>query len=784
MTDSRVEVRLLGGFRVSRGSTTVGGFESQKVRALLAYLAVGRGRSFRRDHLAPLLWPEESDERARRNLRQAIYNLRRILDQASGGEGPIEVSRQEILLNDDPRLWLDVEAFERHLEAARTAAAQQRTGELAAAARLYAGDLLAGFHVDEALELEEWLIAEQERLREGAIGALLTLMEHHLERGTYSLGVEYGRRLTRIDPLSETARRQLMRLHAYSGRRSRAIAEYRELERLLAEELGVEPVEETTAEYRAILAEEIPSPTVRDQAEPVGPIVPLAGRDAAIARLREIWSTVEGGRGRLTLVTGESGIGKTRLIKTFLHEITRDRPALILQGRYHEFAPSIPYHGFVEALEDAVTHEVDASERLLAALPRPTLSALALLSPGLEELLTGPDHAPETPADRRREDLFEAVAQAFGALGTPSPSERREAGEEGGHAGEPVILFLDDLHAADPSSLELLEFLHTRLAHVQVWLLAAWNPARADRSGEPLPAAPTLEGIETIALGRLTREAVEDVAAALVTDRRRELAGLLHRCHGLPLAATELINLLWDEHHLVEHYDGTWSLKDPPAPDRLPADLEEIVQFRLSDLPTSTRRLFTLASVAGPEFDAGLLEEADQEHGAVVETGIRLLLERWMGRLRLGYWADSRKERDVSLWSTGPGRSIFEFSHPALRQIVYRGLDPERRAVLHRKVAETLELRTRTGSSTSRPEVLAFHYFHGRSWARAVIHLEQAVRDALRVRATPTAAHYCRLGLEALAALEREEDGRTRRLQTARDRFEALADRAGVERTG
>jgi DNA-binding SARP family transcriptional activator len=765
---------------------SVGGFESQKVRALFAFLAVERGVSFRRDRLASLLWPEESDDRARRNLRQAIYNLRQILDQAldhaSGSEGLLEVSRQELGLTRDPLLWVDVQAFEEHLDRSRTAGESARPEELAAAARLYAGDFLAGFHVDDALELDEWLLAEQERLREGVIGALLTLMEHHLERGTYSLGVEYGRRLTKIDPLSETARRQLMRLHAYSGRRSRAIAEYRELERLLAEELGVEPVEETTAELRAIMAEEIPSPEVRDRAEPVGPLVPLAGREEPLARLREIWARVEGGRGRLTLVTGEPGVGKTRLIKTFLHEITRERPALILQGRYHEFAPSIPYHGFVEALEDAVTHEVEAAERLLAALPRETLSALALLTPALNELLTGPGDSPDDPESQRREDLFEALGKAFKTLGSAVDED----------TGGPVVLFLDDLHAADPSSFELLDFLHRHLADEPVWLLAAWNPQASDRTPsnrsagavEPTAAPPDLGQAEVIVLDRLSRKAVGEIAGALVADRQDELATLLHRCGGLPLAVTELINLLWDEHHLVEHYDGSWSLKEPPAPERLPGELTEIVQFRLSDLPTSTRRLFTLAAVAGPEFDAGLLEEADREHGDVVETGIRLLLERWMGRLRLGYWADSRKERDVSLWATGPGRSTFEFSHPALRQIVYRSLDPERRAVLHRKVAETLESRTRAGSSSWRHEILAFHYFHGRSWGRAVIHLEKAVRDALRVRAAPTAAHYCRRGLEALAALEREEADQARRLHAARRRFEALADRAGVELAG
>lgn len=752
-----LELRLLGGFRVSRDGVAVGGFESQKVRGLLSYLAVERGRSFSRDRLAALLWPEESEDRARRNLRQAIYNLRQILDQ-TGGEELLEVTRQDVGLSADPRLWLDVRAFEEHLRRARDTPEPVRSEELAAAARLYAGDFLAGFHVDDALELEEWLITEQERLREGAIEALLHLMQHHLEAGSYSLGVEYGRRLTQIDPLSETARRRLMRLHAYSGRRSRAISEYQELERLLGEELGVTPVEETTAEYRAILAEEVPGPTVREKAEPVGPLVPLAGRETALARLREIWSGLGDGRGRTTLVVGEAGIGKTRMIKTFLHEVTRDRPVLILQGRYHEGAPPIPYQGLTQALEDGVIHEVEVAERLTTHLAPATRATLALLIPALDELSPGP--APTTPPpepEDRKADLSEALAAALGALGRVAEGE----------PDQPVILFLDDLHAADPSSLEVFRFLHRRLEEERVWLLGAWS------SGTPPP-----DGVETIDLGRLEAPAVREIAAALVPGRHDDLAHLLERGDGLPLAITELINLLWDEGHLVEHQDGSWSLRDPPPPDRLPGTLEEIVRFRLSDLPSSTRRLFTLAAVAGPEFDARLLEEAEQEHDVVVEAGIRMLLERWMGRLRLGYWADSRKERDVSLWATGPARSSFEFSHPTLRRIVYDALDPERRAVLHRRVAEVLAERAGSGSSRRLDPALGFHSFRGGAWERAVHHLEAAAREALRLRAAPTAAHECRRALEALAALEREQPERDAHWREIRRRLEALGNRA------
>jgi DNA-binding SARP family transcriptional activator len=764
MSETKLEIHLLGGFRVSREGRTVSGFESQKVRALLAYLGVHRGRSFSRDQLAGLLWPEELSEAARRNLRQALYNLRHTLQDAAGTDEHLEASHQAVALVRRPELWIDVEDFSAKLARAE-AESERDPAPLAAAARLYEGDLLAGFHVDESPEFEEWLMAEQERLRDGALRVLLRLVDHHLETGTYSLGVEYGRRLVKLDPLSETAHRRLMRLHAFAGRRSRAITQYQELVRLLDEELGVEPQEETVAEYRAILAEELPEPAVREKAEPVGPMVPLVGRDVALAHLRETWRAVTAGSGRLTVVTGERGIGKTRLIKTFLHEAAASRAALVLQGRYHELAPPIAYLGVAQALRDALVHEVEVAETLTGRVGPDDLAQLQVLLPALRELRPGLPPAAETVGDRA--SLFDAVARALVALTRTAPPPgvgrrsrgRDRSGEECDTPPCPVVLFLDDVHAADASSLELLRFLRKRLAGEPVWLLVAANGAGALPFALAGDAA-TGSG-EEIPLGRLDTPSTGRIADALVQHRAAELARILERGDGLPLAITELINLLWDEGRLVELPGGSWRLEDGPVPlegstatGRAGAScLEEIVHARILDLPPSTRRLFTLAAVAGPEFDADLLARAEGEHAAVVETGLQVLLERWLARLRLGYWADSRKQRDVTLWSAGPHRGTFEYSHPALREIVHASLSPERRAVLHRRIASVLERREAAVAPRWRSEILAHHHTLARDWEKALPHLTAAAEQAIRLRAPATAARYLARRLEALAEL-------------------------------
>ena len=178
----QLRVLLFGGFEVWSGDRPLRGFESQKVRALFAYLALQRDRALARDHLAALLWGDKDDESARRNLRQALYNLKATLPVApdGGGRPHLVVEAQEVRFDGDSSYWLDVEAFEEGVGLAGDGG----TGfhQLAGAVQLYRGDLLAGFQVKDCAEFEEWLVAAQERLRESALEALRRLVAGYLHR--------------------------------------------------------------------------------------------------------------------------------------------------------------------------------------------------------------------------------------------------------------------------------------------------------------------------------------------------------------------------------------------------------------------------------------------------------------------------------------------------------------------------------------------------------------------------------------------------------------------------
>ena len=264
-----LRLTLLGGLQITRGpagdEAPVRGFVSAKAQALLCYLAV-TGRPHFREALAGLLWGEMPDEDARANLRQALANLRRLV-------GPhLTISRETVAFDRASPYWLDVERFEAHLhEAAATAAGA--AGRLRAAVELYGGDFLEGFAVRDAPAFEEWLAAQRERLRHGALQALHELAVYHTDRADYAVAATDLRRLLELDPWREDAHRQLMLLLARGGQRDAALAQYETCRRLLLDELGLEPSAETRA-----LAEQI-------RADAPGPVGPLS-RAAQPARPR------------------------------------------------------------------------------------------------------------------------------------------------------------------------------------------------------------------------------------------------------------------------------------------------------------------------------------------------------------------------------------------------------------------------------------------------------------------------------------------------------------------
>lgn len=707
----KLEIRLLGSFEVRVDGRAVDGFESQKVRGLLAYLAMARGVPRGRERLAALFWPEHEPHSARSSLRQALYNLRSTLAPAR----PVVSTHQTVTFARDPDVRVDAEDFE---EALRRGMDEAAPHLLAQAVRLYDGDFLSGCPVRAGAELEDWLAEQRERLREGAIQALRTLIAHQRERGDHRLAIQHGQRLLALDPLAEEAHRQLMSLYGLSGRRGRALSQYEALRNLLDRELGVEPEEETHALYRSILDEEQVAGQRGEGVAPVGPIIPLAGRERELVVLRRTWAAVQRGGGAFTLLEGEPGVGKSRLAKSFLSAAERSAGAVLL-ARCRGFEPEVPYQAIRDALRNGVDEETDAAHLALAGAPAELVAEIARLLPELDQ---PPAAAAGDSAARDR--LADAVWQVL----------RRLTQMAGRRAARPVVLLLDDLHLADRTTLSLLERLLPRLASAPVWILATaatgWRAEAVDPLARLRPEAQKGRAeVGQIFLDRLEEGAVRQIARRLTGERESgELARLyLRYTGGLPLAIAELTNLLADEGVLARSAHGGWTATSPLDRVRLPetATLREIILRRIGRLPTSTRRLVMLAAVLGHGFDAVLLREVEREHMAVVECGLEVLLDRWLVRHATSQWQASRREPDIVLWAGGARRGVFEFSHEIVRRTVYDSLDRTRRRLLHRLVAETLEQRSGEDREACR-ELLAYHYARAGAWDRTVSYLKRA----------------------------------------------------------
>jgi DNA-binding SARP family transcriptional activator/class 3 adenylate cyclase len=276
---TRRQICLLGSFLATLDGEPVSQFGSDTARALLAYLALHPGTPLRRDTLAGLLWPEQTDAEARRNLRVALSRLRAAIGDRDAGrtqadvrepDAPLlQVERQTILFPDDARCFVDVSAMRGALAETRTHAHDrlERCGECARrlqeAADLYQGEFLTGFSLD-SVPFEEWMVVEREALHWQALEALAALTDYYEGQGNYERAIENARRQVELESWRESAHRQCIRCLALSGHRGAALAQYEACRQILAEELGVEPEPETQALQASIrsgaLAPAAPAP--------------------------------------------------------------------------------------------------------------------------------------------------------------------------------------------------------------------------------------------------------------------------------------------------------------------------------------------------------------------------------------------------------------------------------------------------------------------------------------------------------------------------------------------
>ncbi|MFZ1398631.1 MAG: tetratricopeptide repeat protein [Candidatus Promineifilaceae bacterium] len=300
-----LEISLLGEIKVRLDDAPDTAFRSPKETALLAYLA-HTGQTHNREALADLLWEARSTKQSLSNLRTVLTRLR----QKVGDH--LIVTSTTVAVTRAVHEQLDTVRFQALLAGAGKERTTTAVHLLMQGMQLYTGEFMSGFSLLDTHRFNDWLVVEQERLRQTAMRGYRLLASWQEGQGTFAAGVITAQQWVSWDPLDETAQQQLMRLLAYDGRISEALNVYEKCRHLLQTELGITPAPATIALYQTIQAGSLPPPNITPAPLHNLPraLTPLYGRKHEIEKLTHLLNDPTY---PLVSITGVGGIGKTSL---------------------------------------------------------------------------------------------------------------------------------------------------------------------------------------------------------------------------------------------------------------------------------------------------------------------------------------------------------------------------------------------------------------------------------------------------------------------------------------
>lgn len=691
-----LHMHLLGDFLLLLEDAPVTTVDWPRLQSLFAYLVLHRAAPQSRTYLAAQLWPDSTEAQAHTNLRSLVHRLRHDLPEA---DLFLRIERQTLQWSPHPDVsWtLDVADFERALaqaDQARSPVAARTALEEAVA--LYRGDLLPGCY-------DEWILPERERLRQAFLGALEQLILLLERERDYPAAISAAQRLLRYDPLHETTYRHLMRLYAISGDRAAALRTYHTCATVLDRELEAEPGFATQKAYKRLLQQQMPSVSLVASPTALVASAPLVGRRPEWAQLQNVWQRASAGRPQMVVLTGEAGIGKTRLAEELLAWVGR-------QGMTSAHARCYAAEGELAYAPVATWLRADPFRGALSRLTDIWLTEVTRCVPDL--LVERPELAPPGPLTEawQRQRLFEALARAI--LG----------------ARQPLVLLLDDLQWCDRETLEWLHYLLRFDAHARLLIVGTVRPEETTPAHplEALLAALRRDGqVTEIALGPLDAAETALLAGHLAGGGlNAELAVHLYReTEGNPLFVVEAMRM------------GVGEAKDTGPQVALHGfgrspTVQAVITARLAQLSLQARELVGLAAVIGRAFTFEVLGRAS---GGDEDTLVRSLDELWRRRII--------REQGVN---------AYDFSHEKLREGAYAALHTAQRCLLHRHVAEALEMvYAQTLDLVS--GYIATHYEQAGMVEQAVTYYQRAAEAAQRIYANAEALALSQRGLALLA---------------------------------
>lgn len=701
-----LSIRLLGGFSVVSDDEAVEGINTARLQSLFAYLVLHRDTSQLRQHLAFLFWPDSTEAQARNNLRQLLHALRGAVPSLAAF---LSADNNTVRWRPDALFHLDVDDFE-HALAIAEAAEQQNDQSVTLAAleqavNLYQADLLPSCY-------DAWIVPDRERLRQRHLYALDRLLQLLEAQQKYAQAIGYAQRVIEQDPLNEDSYRRLMRLLTRTGDRAGAVRVYQTCEATLRRELGIEPSQVTSEAYGILLTNSAPI-SERPTIHPGMPLV--IGRQREWGQLQDAWYQACTAGPSCVLVTGEAGIGKSRLAE----ELS------LWAGQQGAATAKTRCYAAEGRLSLAPVTDWLRSESIRPHLARLDAVWLAEVARILPELTSEyPDLPPREPMSEygQRQRFFHALALAMFA------------------PPQPLLLLIDDLQWCDQ---ETLEWLHYLARFNPIGRLLIIGTVRTEELPPEHPLHSLLLdlrssiGVTEIALYPLDAAETAEMAARLAGhDLELDAVMRLYReTEGNPLFVVEALRSGFDQrahNRDSQTHDDYYSNDDAHT---LPPKVQAVIAGRLAQLSAPSRDIATVAATIGQEFGLDMLAHASGQHE---EEVARALDELWRRRIIREHSAN-----------------YYDFTHDKLREVAYAELGAPQRRLLHRRIAHALEAIHADDLDTVSGQI-AVHYERAGMPERAIPFYQRAAAVSQRMYANDSAIS---LLSRSLALLEQTPRG-------------------------
>lgn len=641
-----------------------------KAEALLFYLAAS-AQPHSRAALATFLWGNTPEKQARNSLRNALYTIRHSLAPADF----LRIERSTIAMNFE-HVQLDLALF----QAAVTGPAS--VAQLADGLALWRGPFLDGLSLPDAPEFEGWLADQRAKFESLVVQSLLRLSQMYHQEQRLPEARQTLAQLLEIDPLHEIGHQQLMSLHVQQGNRAAALQQYDALQQRLRDELGVSPSPATQALHLEILRADEPDSGV-SSGRVAGGKQQFVGRQRELELLHQYYrAMLPAGPARLVLLTGEAGIGKTRLAHEWLRSLTRLK---ILTTRCFETEQAIPFQPWIDLIKSTLA-ETSLNQLDLAEV---WLAELAHLVPDIRQ--QHPQLVPSAVVDPEltRGRIVQAIYHWLEKL----------------CRHKPVCIFIDDWQWLDQASLTLLRYILLSMTGRRLPLLILGT----QRDSETPPGWPQLKSMLTregnlqqIRLNRLTAAEAAALARTMALPPQLQTEGFFRRLfaetEGNPLFIVELLQTLPPDHLLTA---ANWPL---------PATIQSVIQSRLARLSNVTAQILAAAAVLGRAF---------------TETQLQQVLPDMPGSALLQAIDDA-----VAANLLAEQENLYDFTHDKIRDVLLDDLTRSRRRYLHQQVAASLEATLSNDFGR-----LSYHFEMGGDSLRARNYALRAARQAAELYA-------------------------------------------------